>query len=1584
MAKNGADFVHLHVHSEYSLLDGACRISGLVKAARRHKMPAVALTDHGNMFGAVQFYDACVKGGVKPIIGTETYIAPGSRLDKESKGIQEASFHLILLAKNEAGYHNLLKLNSLANLEGFYYRPRIDKEILRQHSEGLICLSGCLQGEVSYWFARGEQDKAVAAAEALADIFPKGDFYLELQDHGIPEQRKIIPPMLALAKKMNLPVAASNDLHYVEQGEARAHEALLCIQTQTTLDDPKRFRFEGDEFYFKSPDQMKQLFSEVPEAVLATREIADKCNLDLKFNQIHLPQFRPPDGKSQQDYLRELVEVGVGRRYPDAEPAVKDRVERELSIISKTGFTSYFLVIWDVVHHAKSRGISVGPGRGSAAGSVVSYCLGITDLDPIQHKLIFERFLNPERISMPDIDIDFCYERRPEVIQYVSDRYGKGNVAHVITFGTMQAKAAVRDVARVMGFSYPEADRIAKLIPFELGMTLKRALEVSSELKTLYETDPRVTQLIDTSSALEGLVRHASTHAAGVVIADGDLTHHVPLIKGSDGQITTGYEMGGVEKIGLLKMDFLGLRTLTVIHETEKLVQANKDKSFDIEKIPMDDANTYQMLTRGDATAVFQLESSGMRDLMRRLKPERFDDLVALVALFRPGPLGSGMVDDFIRRRHGQIQVRYDHPTLEPVLKDTHGVCLSGDTVIEDISSGVRYRLDELDGKPSVTVQGVDSDNRTAAAQVRRVIDNGVRPVFRVKLRNGSELRMTQDHRVLTEGGWKELGELSIGDYIATPKNLMHQEGDFDLRRLRALAYLIADGDISNKGSVHFISKEPELIGDFEECLGSFELTASHRVSQIRDVTRVVVTKPKQKNLAYHMPSGLLAFLREHDLKDHRGGLRSWEKFVPSFVLTLNTKCLAQFAATLWDCDGSIGRYRCFYVTTSKHLSQDVQSLLLKLGITSTVYTSCYSTKRHGLQTRYQVTVFSGATFLRVIQPFMRSRKRFASSYGNGEETVSRKIFLDEALSVVGSESKRGLQRRLGIDRRHFTPKGIRRERIHSCVVRSITEKLELTRCLKLLRLSWQPIVEMERVGLERVYDLEVEKIHNFVANGVIVHNCVYQEQVMQIANTLAGFSMAQADGLRRAMGKKTPEIMEKAREQFITGCVKNNVERSLAQQIFDKIEYFAGYAFNRSHSAAYALIAYRTAYLKANFPVEFMTALLTSERDNTDKIAQYVEEARRMEITILPPNVNKSFSRFTVEICPEPAAPLRQAQGERQSRQSEAIRYGLAGIKNVGEKAIDSITEVRRDKGEFVSLVDFCERVDSRLVNRKVLESLIKCGAFDRLKAHRSQLMAILDQAMGLGGKRAKEKSGGQLSFFDVFGSSGQSPTEKVELPNLEEWPKAQLLAFEKSLLGFYLTGHPLDGYRDLLKLFSTATTNKLDRLDDGADVTLGGVVSRLKMTTTKRGNEQMAILWFEDFEGTVEALVFPKLFPSVEMHLKPDAIVLLSARISLREERPKLLVEDLIPLEEAWGRRAKGLQIRLRQTVERNTLQELKKALTTHPGPMPVELAVANGGSGSVRVAVGSTLNVKPSLELLQHLVQLVGSDAIAVKRR
>ncbi len=1147
-----ADFVHLHVHSEYSLLDGAARIPDLVEAARRHRMPALAITDHGNLFGAIEFYDCCMKGGVKPIIGVETYVAPGSRHDKESKGIQEASFHLILLAKDEVGYRNLLKLISIAYLEGFYYRPRIDKEILSQHSKGLLCLSSCLQGEVSTWMARGEEGKAEKAAGELAALFPKGDFYLEIQDHGIADQRKIIPGMLALAKRLELPVVATNDLHYLEKSQARAHEALLCIQTQTTLEDPKRFRFETDEFYFKSPQEMEQIFGEVKEALLRTREIAEKANLELDFGQLHLPQFTPPEGKTQRDHLRELVERGLEDRYPNASDSVRQRVEHELSIIEKTGFTSYFLITWDVVHFAKSKQIPVGPGRGSAAGSVVSYCLGITDLDPLEYDLIFERFLNPDRVSMPDIDIDFCYERRGEVIDYVTNKYGKGNVAQVITFGTMQAKAVVRDVGRALGFSYPEADRIAKLIPFELNITLRRALDLVPELQGLYRSDPRVTQLIDTSLALEGLTRHASTHAAGVVIADGDLTNHVPLFKTSDDQITTGFAMDALEKIGLLKMDFLGLRTLTVIDETAKLIREHRKIPFDIETIPLDDPKTFRGLSAAESTAVFQLESGGMRDLLRRLRPDRFSDLIALVALFRPGPLGSGIVDDFIQRRHGKIQVSYDHPKLEPILKDTYGVC-------------------------------------------------------------------------------------------------------------------------------------------------------------------------------------------------------------------------------------------------------------------------------------------------------------------------------------------------------------------------------------------------------------------------------IYQEQVLRIAHEVAGFSLGAADLLRRAMGKKTPEIMEKARGEFITGCIRNQVDRRTAEKIFDKIEYFAGYAFNRSHSAAYALLSYRTAYLKANYPVEFMTALLTSERDNTEKIAQYVEEARRMGITITPPDVNRSFARFTVD--------------------GEAIRYGLLGIKNVGEKAIESIIQARREKGPFDSLVSFCERVDSRLVNRKVIESFIKCGALDGLGLRRSQLMAILDRAMEVGGLRQKDREGGQLSFFELFGRSSESRGQGVlEIPALEEWPELQRLAFEKGLLGFYLTGHPLTRYESILKLCTTCTTQGLSQLKEGAPVTLGGIIARMKMATTKRGNERMAILSLEDFHGSVEVLVFPKVLPGVEMALKLDEVVLITGRASLREDRPKILAQEVVPLEEGLKTaHAQSIQVSLSPSVDRPTLERLREALLAHPGEIPVELSFRNGGGngGALRVAVGSTLRVAPSVELFQTLIQLVGPEAIAVRK-
>ncbi|MDD4894657.1 MAG: DNA polymerase III subunit alpha, partial [Candidatus Omnitrophica bacterium] len=811
-----SEFIHLHLHTQYSLLDGACRIPQLLERAKQYKMNSLAITDHGNMFGAIDFYKEAQKAGIKPIIGCEVYIAPGSRLDKTSSSIVDASYHLILLARDETGYQNLIKLVSIANLEGFYYRPRIDKEVLSQYQKGLIALSACLKGEIPVLLQQRRFNDALKTADTYLNIMGKGNFYLEIQENLIPEQKTVNDGLIKISKELNIPLVATNDVHYLSKQDAVSHEALLCIQTQTTLDDPNRMRFQTDEFYFKSPQEMREVFKDFPDAINNTIEVAGRCNLELDFSKIHLPRFEPPVGKTKEDYLKELSEIGLKEKFPQASPAIKERLEHELKVIKDMGFVSYFLIVWDFIHHAKSNNIPVGPGRGSAAGSLVSYLLGITSINPLKYGLLFERFLNPQRLGLPDIDIDFCYERRGEVIDYVTQKYGKGNVAQIVTFGTMQARAVVRDVGRVMGIAYADVDRIAKMIPPDPGYTLKDALESETELKNLYKTDPQITKLLNTALTLEGLNRHASTHAAGVVIADKPLDNYMPLFETQNGQMTTGYSMSVLEKIGLLKVDFLGLRTLTVIDETKKIIKKTKGLDIDIDNMPLEDSNTYKLLTSGQTIGIFQVESSGMRDLLKKLEPDRFEDLIALLALYRPGPIGSGMLDDFMQRRHGRVPIKYPHSKLEKILKETYGII-------------------------------------------------------------------------------------------------------------------------------------------------------------------------------------------------------------------------------------------------------------------------------------------------------------------------------------------------------------------------------------------------------------------------------VYQEQIMQIVSELAGFTLAQADLLRRAIAKKIPEVMEQQRKGFILGCIKNDVSESVANKIFDLIEYFSGYGFNKSHSAAYAMISYRTAYLKANFPVEFMCALLTSERDNTDKIVEYVNEAERMGIKVLPPDINESDALFKV-----------------------------------------------------------------------------------------------------------------------------------------------------------------------------------------------------------------------------------------------------------------------------------------------------------------------------------------------------------------
>ena len=1142
-----SDFVHLHNHTLYSLLDGASHLKDIMETAHKYKMPAVAMTDHGNMFGAIEFYLQAVSYGLKPIIGSEVYLAPESRFNKTARLGKDLSNHLVLLAKNEEGYKNLMKLVSIGYLEGFYYKPRVDIESLKKHSKGLIALSACLKGSIPRLLMSDRYDEAKKLATEFYEIF-EGDFYLELQDHGMQEQKELNRLLIQLSKELNIPLVATNDVHYIKKEHAHAHEALLCLQTQTTLDDPNHMRLQTDEFYFKSPEEMKELFKEVPEAIKNTIEITQKCNLELSFDKDYLPKFTPPKGLTNNKYLNQLCYEGAKNKFKNISDELKKRLDYELNIIEKSGFTSYFLMVWDFVKFAKNQNIMVGPGRGSAAGSAVAYSLDITNIDPIKHDLMFERFLNPERISMPDIDIDFSDERRQEVIDYVTNKYGKQNVAQIITFGSMAARAVIRDVARATNFTYAEADKIAKLIPSDPKMTLTKALKLEPELNALYKNDERITQLIDTAKILEGLKRHASMHAAGVVISEDELTNHVPLFKTSEGQITTSYDMESLKKIGLVKMDFLGLKTLTVIEKSCKIIKRVDGVDIDINNLSLDDKKTYELLSKSKSLGVFQLESAGMRDLLRKLQPEAFDDIVALLALYRPGPLGSGLVDDFIHRKHGKSPVKYLHPKLKPILEETYGVLL-------------------------------------------------------------------------------------------------------------------------------------------------------------------------------------------------------------------------------------------------------------------------------------------------------------------------------------------------------------------------------------------------------------------------------HQDQIMVMGVELAGFSFAQADILMRAISKKKPEQMEQLHGDFIIGAVKRGISEKIAENIFTLISHFTGYGFNKAHTTCYADIAYQTAYLKANYPIEFLTALLTSEKNNADKIALYIEDAKSFKIKILPPDVNESFAEFTVV------------------KENNSIRFGLSAVKNVGEGAIDSIVKSRIKSGKFTSLYDFATRIDTRLVNHRVMESLIKCGAFSSFGLKRSQLMSILDKTLDAANKLHKDKAVGQLSFLnDLNGDNGFDSTF-INIPNIEEWPENQILTYEKQYLGFYITGHPLARYSKLLEFFSKLSVSQLKEGTDGQEISIAGVIAKIRKTVTKKKGERMAILRLEDLTGQTDVLVFPKAYTKSCESITTDAIVLIKGRLNLKEDPPKIIADDIMPIQEARKKFTSAIEICLKTAgLEENTLKSLKEILAEHPGNTPVYLNFIDPNGKKQKMLINNDIKVRAEEELIKEIEKIVGSDAVS----
>jgi len=1143
------DFVHLHVHSQYSLLDGAIRIDDLLQRAVGFGMKAVALTDHGTMFGSVEFYEKALKAGIKPVIGCECYVAPRRLTDKTPEDHRGMS-HLILLAENAEGYRNLCKLVSVAQLEGFYYRPRIDKHILKEHRRGLIALTACLHGEIPTLIKTNQLDKAHQAAQAYQDLFGEGNFFLEVQNNGIEIQDTVNEVLRDMSRKLSIPLIASNDCHYLDKKDVRAHDVLLCIQTGKTVHDTGRFKFRTDQLYFKSREEMHASFKDYPGALENTVEIADRCNLEFDFKTYHFPKFDSPGGRSEAEYFEIKVRDGFERlfknikaRNPAAdEKLYRERLDYEISVIIDMEFPGYFLIVADFIHHAKENNIPVGPGRGSAAGSLVAYSLGITDLDPLEYGLIFERFLNPARKSMPDIDVDFCINGREDVFKYVVEKYGGGDyVAQIITYGKLKTRAVIRDVGRALDIPLREVDTIAKLVPDVLNISLDDALKKEPRLQQMADEKPEIGELIEICRVLEGLPRHASTHAAGVVIADRPLMNYLPLYRGKKGEVVTQYDMKIVEKIGLVKFDFLGLRNLTVIENTLELIAAQGKTTPDLNNLDLEDRDTYRLLSAGDTTGVFQLESSGMKDLLVRLKPECFNDVIALVALYRPGPMESGMIDDYVARKHGRKKVEYLLPELAPVLEETYGVI-------------------------------------------------------------------------------------------------------------------------------------------------------------------------------------------------------------------------------------------------------------------------------------------------------------------------------------------------------------------------------------------------------------------------------VYQEQVMKIAGILANYEMAEADDLRKAMGKKIKQLMARHRERFVRGAVENNLPQDKARTIFDLIEKFGGYGFNKSHSAAYALIAFQTAYLKAHFPVEFMASLLTSEMHSIDGVVKYIAECRSHNIAVLPPDIYESHKGFTVS--------------------GNKIRFGLVAVKNVGEGAIESIIETR-SRVRFESLFDFCEHVDMKKVNKRVIESLIKCGAFDATGAKRSQMMAALEDAIEYGQRVQKEKNDPQMGLFDVGEKTVSINTP--DIPNIQEWDEKQLLTYEKESLGFYISGHPLGRFEDVLDKFTNADAITIKELKDGGAVRIGGIVTSTKTIKTKKG-DLMAFVTIEDMHGSVEAIVFSSVYYTASDLLFEDNPILIQGRVQKDEQSVKVIADTVIEMDKAEETWTASIHFHLDVTrTDRELLLGLQQTLLKHPGSCRGFLHLRSPQGTDTIIALPENVKLQAGTVLTREVNGLLGYPAV-----
>ena len=1547
-----SDFVHLHNHSDYSLLDGASPISGMVERAAALAMPALALTDHGSLFGAVEFYQEARRAGVKPIVGMEAYVTRGRRQDKS----RDTAHHLVLLARDERGFRNLMRLSSLAFLEGFYYKPRVDHELLAAHAEGLLALSACPKGEIGSDILDDDEEGAFRTAMRYREIFGAENFFLEIQNHGLEIEDKIRERVTALSGRTGIPLVATNDCHYLGHDHADAHDVLLCIQTGRSVDDQKRLRYATDQLFFRSADEMRACFPAHAEALRNTLAVAERCNLQMDFGKPLLPAFPLPDGAgTPEDYLSRLTREALAARYPEPSEDVRRRMEYELDVICRMGFASYFLIVRDFIDFARQKGIGVGPGRGSVAGSLVAYVLRITDIDPLRHGLIFERFLNPERVSMPDIDIDFDDLRRGEVIEYVKQKYGEGNVTQIITFGTMGAKGVIRDVGRALGLAFADVDRIAKMVPEGLGMTLSRALELSPDLKGLPERGPQFARLLKTARVLEGLARHASTHAAGVLITPGPLLDYVPLYRQKDETVTTQWDMKAVEKAGLLKMDFLGLRTLSVLDEAVRLVESNHGVAIDLRSLPMDDAPAYRVFQEADTVAIFQFESGGMREQIKRLKPSVFGDLVAMNALYRPGPMEN--IPYFIDCKHGRQVTRYDHPDLEPILKDTYGVfvyqehvmqaanvlagfsmaeadelrramgkklpeemeakrkafiegcrgrkiasakaekifatmekfagygfnrCVAGDTQLIDALTGEVTTVESLfrERRP-FCIHALGGDWRLRPRAVMDVVRNGMKPVFELKTAQGKTIRATANHPFRTLDGWKVLGDLGPGDRIAVPRRLEVSGGaEWSEHEIITLAGLLSEGNTCHPTTLYFYGNDRVLVDDFVKAVSQFPDTVA-KIYERKDGRYDVAANlgrgyVREADAAYHGWEGNLAVVL--DAPRRRSGAFRWaqqlgiigrkatEKRVPADVFSLCDRDLELFVGRLWAGDGFISgssNQIPFYATSSEGLARDVQTLLLRLGIVSGIHSKRFK-YRGGFRPGFAVHVIgdgSRETFVRRVAPHALGRARQVEILVRSLAATERDCASLDTVPTQVREWVRSEKGRSG--------------------------------------LGWKEIERRSRVSMKEFY-----------GKGSRAKRGFRRSTLARLAAFFGSVRLAQV-----------------ARSEVFWDRVAS-IEPRGVQDTYDlTIEHDHNFVANglvvhNSHSAAYALLAYQCAYLKAHYPAEFLAATLTSEMSDSGRIVTLIEECRRLGLAIRPPDVNGSAWRFTIE--------------------EGAIRFGLGAVRNVGHGVVEGLLAARASGGEFTDLFDLACRLDARAMNKRVLESLVAAGACDGLGGERGALFAAAGTMLERAASLRRERESGQSSLFGEAGA-GAVALVAPPLPPVPPWTGRERSTREKEVLGFYFSEHPLEHVRERLQAVATHRIADALQLEDGAEVRVAGLVGEIKSLMTRAGRP-MAIVTIEDLSGRMECTVFPDTFEASRSLLTEEAVVVASGRVEVREDRGiKLLLSEVRGLEDAHEAYRRCLHIEVRaEDLSEQRLADIDQVLSSHPGPAEVYLHI------------------------------------------